>query len=139
MPGQDLVLYDGVCGLCNSLVQFVLPRDEAGTFDFASLQSETGQSWLRRFGLSTADLDTMVVVTGYRGDQPRPLSRARAALYVLQRLRGPWRTAALAGILPDAMLNRGYDFIARRRYRWFGQSDRCVVLPPHHRARVIDV
>ena len=139
MPGQDLVLYDGVCGLCNTLVQFVLPRDEAGTFDFASLQSETGQAWLRRFEMPTDDLDTMMVVAGYRGDAPHAFTRARGILYVVKRLGLPWRTASVAGVLPDAILNRGYDIIARRRYRWFGRSDACILPTPEQRARIIDV
>jgi predicted DCC family thiol-disulfide oxidoreductase YuxK len=139
MPGRDLVLYDGVCGLCNTLVQFVLPRDEAGTFDFASLQSATGQSWLQRCGKSQSDLDTMIVVADYRGEAPRILTRARAALFVARRLGFPWRLAALASVLPDALLDPLYTFIARRRYRWFGRSDTCMVPPPEHRARIIDV
>jgi predicted DCC family thiol-disulfide oxidoreductase YuxK len=139
MPGRDLVLYDGVCGLCNNVVQFVLPRDEAGSFDFASLQSATGQTWLRRFGKSTDDLDTMVVVVDYRGASPAILTKAGAALFIAKRLGLPWRLASAAGILPDSLLNAGYDFIARRRYRWFGRFDACMVPPPEHRARVIDV
>lgn len=139
MAGRDLVLYDGVCGLCNALVQFVLPRDEAGTFDFASLQSATGQAWLHRSGRALSDLDTMVVVAHYRDDAPRVLSKARAALYIARRISFPWYLAAAAGILPDALLNPPYDFIARRRYRWFGRSDTCMVPPPEHRARIIDL
>ena len=139
MPGQHLVLYDGVCGLCNSLVQFVLPRDEAGTFDFASLQSETGQAWLRRFGMPTGNLDTMMVVAGYRGDTPHALTRAGAALFVARRLGLPWRLASVASVLPDALLSRGYDFIARRRYRWFGRADTCVIPLQEQRERFIDI
>jgi predicted DCC family thiol-disulfide oxidoreductase YuxK len=139
MTGRDLVLYDGVCGLCNALVQFVLPRDEAGTFDFASLQSATGQSWLVRSGRSLTDLDTMIVVANYRSDTPRLLSRARAAPYIARRLGFPWRLASAAAILPDALLNPLYDFVARRRYRWFGRSDACLLPRAEHRARFIDV
>ena len=139
MAGRDLVLYDGVCGLCNALVQFVLARDDAGSFDFASLQSATGQTWLRRFDQSTDALDTMIVVSNYRGDAPQILSKARAALVIAKRLGYPWRLAALAGVLPDAVLNPAYDLVARNRYRWFGRSDTCMLPRPEHRARVIDV
>ena len=139
MAGRDLVLYDDVCELCNALVQFVLPRDEAGTFDFASLQSATAQSWLVRSGRSLTDLDTMIVVANYCGDAPHLLSRARAALYIAKRIGFPWRLAAAAAILPDALLNPLYDFIARRRYRWFGRSDTCMLPRPEQRTRIIDV
>lgn len=139
MPGQHLVLYDGVCGLCNNVVQFVLRRDETGTFDFASLQSATGRSWLQRFGRSADDLDTMVVVTNYRSAAPAIVSKARAALLIAKSLRLPWRLAAVFGAVPDKLLNRAYDFIARRRYRVFGRSDTCILPRPEHRDRVIDV
>jgi predicted DCC family thiol-disulfide oxidoreductase YuxK len=115
-----------------------LARDRTGSFDFASLQSATGQAWLRRFDRSTDDFDTMIVVSGYCGSAPRMLSKARAALFIARRLGLPWRLAAAAGILPDALLNPAYDFIARRRYRWFGRTAACVVPPPEHRARIID-
>ena len=139
MPGRDLVLYDGVCGLCNALVQFVLPRDEAGSFDFASLQSATGQSWMHRFDKPSHELDTMLVVSDYRSGTPQMISKARAALFIARRLGYPWRLAALAGVLPDGVLNPAYDFVASRRYRWFGRSDACMVPRPEHRARVSDV
>ena len=139
MAGRDLVLYDGVCGLCNSLVPFVLSRDTAGDFDFASLQSSTGQKWLRRFDKSTDEFDTMLVVEDYRGAAPHMLTKARAALFIAKRLGLPWRLTAAAAILPNVLLNPIYDFIARRRYRWFGRSDACMLPSPEHRARVIDV
>jgi predicted DCC family thiol-disulfide oxidoreductase YuxK len=139
VAGRDLVLYDGVCGLCNALVQFVLPRDEAGSLDFASLQSATGQTWLRRFDQSTDELDTMIVISDYRGAAPRILSKAGAALMIAKRLGYPWRLAALARIFPDALLNPAYDIVARNRYRWFGRSDTCMLPRPEHRARVIDL
>lgn len=121
------------------MVRFVLPRDEARNFDFASLQSATGQRWLRQFDKSTAELDTMLVVTGYGGASPQLLTKARAALFIASQLGLPWRLVAAAGILPNAALDPVYDFIARRRYRWFGRSDTCILPKPEHRARVIDV
>jgi predicted DCC family thiol-disulfide oxidoreductase YuxK len=117
----------------------VLPRDEARNFDFASLQSATGQHWLRHFHKSTAEFDTMLVVTDYRDTSPRLLTKARAALYLAQQLGWPWRLAALARILPSVLLDPIYDFVARNRYRWFGRSDTCIVPRPEHRARVIDL
>jgi predicted DCC family thiol-disulfide oxidoreductase YuxK len=121
------------------VVQFVLPRDTAGNFDFASLQSSTGQDWLRRFDKSSDEFDTMIVVIDYHGATPRMLAKAGAALFIAKRLGLPWRLAAGAAILPNALLNPIYDFIAKRRYRWFGRSDTCMLPPTEHRARVIDV
>jgi predicted DCC family thiol-disulfide oxidoreductase YuxK len=138
-PGDHLLLYDGVCGLCNRLNQFVLPRDTAGVFVFASLQSELGRSVLARFGKSAEALTTFYVVTNYRSESPRLLSRAAAGLFVMGVLGAPWRWLALLGVLPPAFLNRGYDVLARNRYRLFGQSETCMVPRPEHRQRFLDV
>lgn len=139
MAGQHLVLYDGVCGLCNRLVQFLLPRDEAGLFDFASLQSETGRSWLTRFGRRADDLDTMVVITGYRGESPAVLTKAHAALFIASKLGQPWRAFSVVSILPEALLNAGYNLVARSRYRVFGRLDRCALPRPEQKHRFIDI
>jgi predicted DCC family thiol-disulfide oxidoreductase YuxK len=139
MPGRHLVLYDGVCGLCNGIVQFVLPRDTARVFDFASLQSETGRAWLSRFGRPADRLDTLVVVTDYAGSSPRMLTSAAAALLVARALRFPWRAFAIVGVLPSALLDVFYDAVARRRYRLFGRYDTCRLPPPEQKERFIDV
>ena len=137
--GDHLLLYDGVCGLCNRLTQFVLPRDTAGVFAFASLQSETGGSTLARFGKKCSDLDTFYVVTNYRSEAPGLLSKAAAALFVMRALGAPWRWLNLFGVLPTAVLNGGYDLIARNRYGLFGRLDTCLLPSPEHRRRFIDV
>jgi predicted DCC family thiol-disulfide oxidoreductase YuxK len=136
---KHLVLYDGVCGLCNALVQFLLPRDRRRMFDYASLQSATGRSWLARFGKDRDDLDTFAAVTNYRGGNPAILMKARGALFVASLLGQPWRSATLLRILPWALLDAGYDVIARYRYRLFGRSDVCMLPPPTARERFIDV
>jgi predicted DCC family thiol-disulfide oxidoreductase YuxK len=139
LAGEHLVLYDGVCGLCNALVQFLLPRDRRRLFDYASLQSATGRSWLSRFGKVPDDLDTFAVVTNYRRDSPAILIKAQGALFVASMLGQPWRSATMLRIFPWALLNAGYDLIARYRYRIFGRSDVCVPPPATERERFIDV
>ena len=138
-PGDHLLLYDGVCGLCNRLNQFVLPRDTAGVFAFASLQSGAGRSALARFGKNSEDLNTFYVVTNYRSDSPGLLSKAAAGLFVMKGLGAPWRWLGLFGVLPHALLNRAYDLIARNRYRLFGRSDTCLVPSVEYRQRFLDV
>jgi predicted DCC family thiol-disulfide oxidoreductase YuxK len=137
--GRHLVLFDGVCGLCNGLVQFVLPRDRDRTFDFAPLQSATGRTWLERFQRNPDNLETLVVVTDYRTDTPAVRTRADAALFVVRALRQPWRLLGILRMLPARVLDVGYNVIARRRYRWFGRYDACVLPPPEQRARFIDM
>jgi predicted DCC family thiol-disulfide oxidoreductase YuxK len=138
-PRKHLILYDGVCGLCNRLNQFVLRRDRRGTFDFASLQSGTGRTVLRRFGRDPQDLNTFYVVTNYRSESPALLSKSRASLFLMKELGGPWRWFELLGVLPTALLDRGYDLVARNRYRFFGRYESCLMPGAEHRTRFIDV
>jgi len=133
------VLYDGVCGLCNRLNQFVLPRDRAGTFDFASLQSRLGRELVTRFNRNPNELNTLYVVVDYRGEAPSLLSKARAALFILKALGAPWRWCGAFGALPDTVLNRGYDLIARNRYRLFGRYESCLMPTAEYKQRFIDV
>jgi predicted DCC family thiol-disulfide oxidoreductase YuxK len=136
--GRHLLLYDGVCGLCNAVVQFILPRDNAGAFVFAPVQSATGRVWLTRFGMNPDALDTFVVITNFRTGSPALLSRAHAALFVARALPQPWRSARLLAVLPWRALNFGYDVIARHRYRIFGRYDTCPIPSPETRRRFID-
>ena len=128
-----------MCGLCNRINQFVLPRDGGGAFDFASLQSETGRSLLRRFGHNPDDLDTFHVVADYRSDRPVLLSKGRAALFVAGRLTRPWAWLRALRVLPGALLDWAYDRVARNRYRLFGRSDACLLPRPEWKGRFIDV
>jgi predicted DCC family thiol-disulfide oxidoreductase YuxK len=137
--GDHLLLYDGVCGLCNRLNQFVLPRDRAGVFAFASLQSEAGRSALARFGKSAVDMSTFYVVTNYRSEGAVLLSKAAAALFLMKMLGAPWRWLGLLKVLPDVLLNGAYDVIARNRYRLFGRSETCPVPTQAYRQRFLDL
>jgi len=136
--GEHLLLYDGVCGFCNRMNQFVLRRDARHVFDFASLQSEAGRSHLARFGRSPDAMDTFYVIADYRSTRPTLLWKARAALFVFRTLGASWRWLGAVGALPDSLLNRAYDLVARNRYRIFGKYEACVVPTPEYRQRFID-
>jgi predicted DCC family thiol-disulfide oxidoreductase YuxK len=139
VAGQHLVLYDGVCGLCNAAVQFLLPRDRRRIFDYASLQSQTGQAWLTRFGQNPQLLETIVVITDYRGSAPAMRSRADAALFIMRSLGQPWRSLAWLRVLPNGVLNTAYNLVARNRYRFFGRYDVCLLPRAEEKERFIDV
>ena len=128
-----------MCGLCNRLNVFVLTRDVQGVFAFASLQSQTGQSLLKRFGKATEDLTTFYVLTDYRAESPVLLAKSRAALFVASRLGGLWPALGTFGVLPTAMLDAVYDLIARYRYRVSGRYETCPVPAPEHKQRFIDI
>ena len=137
--GPHLVLYDGVCGLCNRLVQFLLEHDREGEFALASLQSGVGRSMVERFGGDPDELTSFYVITNYRDPHARLLSRSRAALFVAGEIGWPWRAAGVFRVLPTPILNVAYDLVARYRYRVFGRFDQCPVPRPEDRRRFLDV
>jgi len=138
-PGEHLILYDGVCGLCNRLNRFVLLRDTRAVFAFASLQSTTGRSVLGRFGRNGEDLTTLYVIANYRSQSPALLSKASAVAFVMKTLEGSRTWLRPFRLLPTPLLDLGYDLIARYRYRVFGRSETCLMPKEEFRARFIDV
>lgn len=134
----EIVLYDGVCGLCDGLVRFVLPRDRAGRFRFAALQSPVAREILARHGKDPRALDTLYVAVPDGAGSERLLERARAVLHVLRALGAPWSATALAAPLPTSLLDAGYGVVARHRYRIFGREEACLVPKPEWRDRFID-
>ena len=136
---NPVLLYDGVCGLCNRLVQFALRHDRKDAFRFASLQGPAAARILERHGQSATDLDTFYVVTDF--DQPgehlRP--RSNAALFVLRELGGAWgMLAAIGGLLPKLLRDAAYNLVARNRYRVFGKFDTCPLPDPKDRHKFLD-
>jgi predicted DCC family thiol-disulfide oxidoreductase YuxK len=108
-------------------------------FDFASLQSALGRSILQRSGKDPEDLSTFYLLADYRSAAPRLLSKAAAALFVLNTLGWPWRAAGVFRVFPLSWLNRVYDLVARHRYRVFGRSETCFLPSAEHRRRFLDI
>ena len=127
-----MLLFDGVCNLCNASVQWILKRDRKGVFKFAALQSDTGQMLLRQFGLSEKNFDTVVLVT-----DGRIFTRSDAALEIVQRIGGVWSLLAVFKIIPRSIRDTIYDWVARYRYRWFGKSEECMLPRPEWRERFV--
>jgi predicted DCC family thiol-disulfide oxidoreductase YuxK len=137
-PHGPILLYDGVCGLCNRMVQFVLHRDCRNQFRFASLQSPFAAELLERHGHDPTRLDTVVLVLDGGTPSERLLKKSRAALGVLRILGGPWSALCVLGVLPTVVLDLGYNFVARVRYRVFGKSESCRLPDPRYRERFIE-
>ncbi len=136
---HPVLLYDGVCGLCNRLVQFTLRHDQRDTFRFASLQGLTAARILERHGQSPADLDTFYVVTDCGQPEEHLLARSDAALYVLRELGGGWSVVAMFGrLLPKFLRDAAYNLVARNRYRVFGKFDACPLPDPKDRHKFLD-
>jgi predicted DCC family thiol-disulfide oxidoreductase YuxK len=138
MP-HPILLYDGVCGLCNRLVHFVLRRDAQGIFRFASLQSSVAHGILSREGLGAADLETVCVVSNPAADDQGLLLRSDAVLFVLTQLGGIWKMAAsVLKFVPKAVRDWGYAVIAKNRYRIFGRFETCPLPSAETRSRFLD-
>lgn len=135
-----MVLFDGVCNLCNASVGWIIRRDRRGVFRFASLQSEFARRALAEAagrpgaGGSPPPLpDSIVLLTG-----GRVLTRSSAVIGIARRLGMPWSMAAVGLVMPRPIRDAIYAFIARRRYRWFGKREACAVPTPALRARFLD-
>jgi predicted DCC family thiol-disulfide oxidoreductase YuxK len=136
---NPIVLYDGVCGLCNRLVQFLLKRDTHDRFRFASLQSEFAHHLLAAHGADPHDLDTVYVVKDYGQPDESLLARSDAVLYMLKQLDGLWKWAGIGRVLPKALRDAVYRHVARNRYRVFGKYESCMLPEPKHRQKFLDV
>jgi predicted DCC family thiol-disulfide oxidoreductase YuxK len=135
-----ILFYDGVCGLCNTLVQFLLKHDKHGRLRFASLQSDFAEKVLRRHGFDPKDLDTLHVVENYEQPKERLLQRSDAVLRAGRELGGHWSVlAAIAKIVPRSLRDIAYRFVAQNRYRVFGKYETCMLPDPDQRSRFLDV
>ncbi|ELY78385.1 thiol-disulfide oxidoreductase DCC family protein [Natrinema pallidum] len=123
-PDGPIILFDGVCNLCNGFVQFVLPRDTEGQFRFASLQSDIGTELLAEHDLPTDDLESVVLIEG-----EDCYVKSAAVIRIANRLGGVYRLLGPFRFLPRRLRDGVYDFVAARRYRWFGKKDQCAMPP----------
>ena len=140
MMSNPIILYDGVCGLCNCLVQFLLKHDKQARLRFASLQSDFAQKVLQRHGFDPTDLNTMHVVENYEREGERVLQRSDAILRAGRELGSAWGVlAAVAKIVPRSFRDLVYGFVAENRYRVFGKSESCMLPDPSQRIRFLDV
>jgi len=135
-PQHTIILFDGVCNLCSGAVRFVLKRDPHARFRFAALQSDAGRRICAEHGVPLpreGAPDSMVVIA-----DGRALERSDAALAIAARLPFPWSALRCFGVLPRALRDLMYRFVARHRYRWFGRQDTCMLPTAETRARFID-
>lgn len=134
----DVVLYDGVCALCNGFVRFVLARDRAGRIGFAPLQSEVARRALQRHGRRAGDLDTMYLIADYEQPGERVFERSAAVLETCRRLGGVWAWVSVLRLVPGPVRDLVYSLVVRCRYRLFGKYESCPLPPPAWRQRFID-
>jgi predicted DCC family thiol-disulfide oxidoreductase YuxK len=134
-----VVFYDGVCGLCDHFLRFLIRRDRRQRLAFAPLQGTLAQTVLVPRGIVSSDLDSIYVIADWHTPSERLLNRSRAIVHALLQLGGVWRLAARgASVLPVSLADRVYDFVAVRRYRTFGRFDTCPIPPPEWRDRFLE-
>jgi predicted DCC family thiol-disulfide oxidoreductase YuxK len=125
-----IILFDGACNLCTGSVQFIIERDRAAVFRFASLDSATGRRARAEHQLVT---DSVVLL-----EDGKAFVESEAALRIASRLGWPWRWLAAGRVLPLAWRNAVYRWVARNRYAWFGRQDSCWLPTPELAARFLD-
>lgn len=130
--GHPVLLFDGVCNLCNASVQWVLLRDKKDQFRFAALQSDVGRQLLQAHGLSSETLDSVVVVSG-----GRVLTHSDAPLEIVRLLGGIWSWLYVFRWIPRRLRDGIYRFVARNRYRWFGKKETCMLPRPEWKERFL--
>lgn len=128
-----IILFDGVCNLCSSAINFVIKRDLKNRFLFASLQSENGKALSQKYHIDTAQVDSIILIknnTAY--------AKSSAAIKITQSLSGLWPLFTLFIIIPPFVRNWIYDYVAKNRYRWYGKKETCMVPNSELRSKFLD-
>ncbi len=123
---KKIILFDGVCNLCNSAVQFVIKHDTKDVFRFVALQSELGQEVLKHIGINPKNIDSIILyepgVAYYY--------KSSAAIEIARNLGGFLHFGTIFKIIPTAIRNQIYDYIAKNRYKWYGKKESCMIPTP---------
>ena len=122
-PSKKIILFDGVCNLCNSAVQFVIQHDKKDVFRFVALQSELGQEILNHIGIDPKNIDSIILyepgISYYY--------KSSAALQIAKHLDGILHYGTVFRIIPTGISNLIYDYIAKNRYKWYGKHESCMI------------
>jgi predicted DCC family thiol-disulfide oxidoreductase YuxK len=130
---KQIILFDGVCNLCNGAVNFIIDRDPKARFQFTALQSESGQQLLKKHGLPTGEMKSLVLLT-----DDQVYLRSTAALRIARQLSGLWPLFYASIIIPTPLRNAAYDLVAKYRYKIFGKSESCRYPSPDLKSRFLE-
>lgn len=131
---KQLILFDGVCNLCNSSVVYVIKRDQNNKFLFAPLQSDIGESITAQFKIDTNKIDSILL---YNPIKQKVYSKSTAALQVAKQLNFPTKLMAVFFVVPAFIRNWVYDYVAKNRYKWYGKKDACMIPTPELKAKFL--
>ncbi len=117
-----IILFDGVCNLCNGAVTYIIKRDKKNVFKFAALQSEIGQQLISKFNIDTSKIDSIILIDG-----EKHYTKSSAALHIAKQLSGAYPLLFGFMVVPKFIRNSVYDYIAKNRYKWFGKKESCMI------------
>lgn len=120
---KKIILFDGVCNLCDSFVQIVIKHDKKDIFRFVPLQSALGKKIISDIGISASTIDSTILYEPAKGHY----YKSEAAFRILKELKGIYRFLIVFSFLPTSILNHLYDYVARNRYGWFGKKETCII------------
>ena len=132
MDSFKIILFDGVCNLCNSSVNFIIENDSKNVFKFTSLQSEKGEQLLKKYDLFNKDIDSVILI-----ENEKAFVKSDAALKIARTLGGKYKMIYGLIILPAFIRNFFYDIIAKNRYKWFGKKDSCRIPTPELQSKFL--
>ncbi len=132
--GKKIILFDGVCNLCNDFVIKVIKKDAKNVFLFAALQSEAGKQIIEHLKINIASTDSIIL---YDPDTAYYI-KSSAALRIMKEFSGFWKLMQVFTVLPKRFNDVFYDLIARNRYKWFGKKESCMIPTPELKAKFLD-
>ncbi|WP_025740402.1 thiol-disulfide oxidoreductase DCC family protein [Aquimarina pacifica] len=131
---KKIILFDGVCNLCNSSINFIIKRDKNSVFRYASLQSDIGMRLIAERNIDTSKLDSILLIEG----EGVYSYKSTAALKIARQLSGIYPFLSVNLLLPKFFRDWIYDIIAKNRYKWFGKKDSCMIPTPELKALFLD-
>jgi predicted DCC family thiol-disulfide oxidoreductase YuxK len=130
---KKIVLFDGVCNLCESSIQFIIKHDKKDVFRFVAIQSELGQRIIKHIGINTTETDSIILylpgIAYYY--------KAEAALKIAKDLNGIYSFLSLLTVFPNSISNRVYDCIAKNRYKWYEKKEQCMIPTPELKSKFL--
>lgn len=132
--GKKLILFDGVCNLCNTTVQYVIKHDKSDSFRFAALQSNIGKQIIDMFNIDVDKTDSILLYTETKDLK----SKSSAALHIASQLGFPNNLLTIFFIVPSFIRDKVYDYIAKNRYKWYGKKESCMIPTKELKAKFLD-
>jgi predicted DCC family thiol-disulfide oxidoreductase YuxK len=130
---KKIILFDGVCNLCNASVQYIIKKDKKDVFRFVALQSDLGQKITKHIGVDTSNLDSIILYEPGKAYY----YKAEAALKIATSFGGFYSILKLFTFIPNAISNTVYDYIAKNRYKWYGKKESCMIPTPELKSKFL--